>query len=189
MEVRDIARLSLIAVAVLIGVGVLYTWGTYNSLVSMDEGITAQWQQVEVQYQRRMDLVPQLVETVKGVAVQEQTVFLEVAEIRSQWQGSYDTSGLEEADKIAVTSINKLLAVVENYPELKSSENFLALQAQLEGTERRIMVQRNTYNAQVKEYNSRIRQFPASLVARAGGLEQHKYFEAVSDEAPKINFK
>jgi LemA protein len=163
---------------------------TYNGLVTAQEAVDAGWAQVESQYQRRADLIPNLVETVKGFAAQEEKVFLEVTKYRSQW-GAAKT----QEEKIAAangmdSAISRLLMVSENYPQLKSNENFLALQAQLEGTENRIAVERMRYNENVRDYNTRLKKMPGSIIAGMYGFEPKLYFEAEkgTQVAPKVNF-
>jgi LemA protein len=178
---------AIVLVALLFGGWFL---STYNGLVTSQEAVDAGWAQVESQYQRRADLIPNLVETVKGFAAQEKDIFIEVTKYRSQW-GAAKT----QDEKIAAangmdSAISRLLMVSENYPLLKSNENFLALQAQLEGTENRIAVERMRYNDNVRDYNTRLKKMPGSIIAGMYGFEPKLYFEAEkgSDVAPKVNF-
>ncbi|MFA4956944.1 MAG: LemA family protein [Candidatus Methanoperedens sp.] len=178
---------AIVLVALLFGGWFL---STYNGLVTAQEGVDAGWAQVESQYQRRADLIPNLVETVKGFAAQEEKIFLEVTKYRSQW-GAAKT----QDEKIAAangmdSAISRLLMVSENYPQLKSNENFLALQAQLEGTENRIAVERMRYNENVQDYNTRLKKMPGSIIAGMYGFTPKVYFEAEkgSEVAPKVNF-
>ncbi len=163
---------------------------TYNSLVSADEGVDAQWYQVENQYQRRADLIPNLVETVKAYAAHEETIFTEVSKYRAQWISATTQEDKITAAKGMDSSISRLLVVVENYPQLKSNENFLALQAQLEGTENRIAVERMRYNEKARDYNTLIKRMPASFVANTYGFKAKLYFEAEkgAEEAPEVKF-
>lgn len=163
---------------------------TYNSLVSADEGVDAQWYQVENQYQRRADLIPNLVETVKAYAAQEEKIFTEVTKYRSQWIAATTQDEKIAAAKGMDSSISRLLVVVENYPLLKSSDNFLALQAQLEGTENRIAVERMRYNEKARDYNTLIKRMPGSFVANTYGFKAKLYFEAEkgAEEAPAVKF-
>jgi LemA protein len=164
---------------------------TYNGLVSAQEGVDAQWSQVENQYQRRADLIPNLVETVKGIAAQEEKIFIEAMKYRSQWNAA-----TTQEEKIAAAkgmdSINSsvLIRLAENYPQLKSNENFLALQAQLEGTENRIAVERMRYKDKVEIYNTMIRRMPTSIIANMFGFKSKAYFEAArgAEEAPVVTF-
>ncbi len=170
-------------------------------MVDMDEQVTAQWAQVENQYQRRYDLIPNLVSTVKGYAKQESDVFTQVAQARSKAGGmiNIDESILNDPDKMAEFqkvqdslggALQRLLSVTENYPELKSNQNFLALQDELEGTENRISVERKRYNDTAKNYNTTIRKFPGNILAGMFGFSQKAYFSAVQEasSAPKVEF-
>ncbi|MBU4491401.1 MAG: LemA family protein [Euryarchaeota archaeon] len=163
---------------------------TYNGLVSAEEGADAQWYQVENQYQRRADLIPNLIETVKGYAAHEEKVFTEVTKYRSQWSTAATQGEKMEAAKGMDSAISRLLVVVESYPQLKANENFLALQAQLEGTENRIAVERMRYNEKVRDYNTQLKRMPSSMVAGMYGLEGKAYFEAEkgAQVAPKVKF-
>jgi LemA protein len=195
-----IAGVAVLVIAVLV-LGV-FLWGTgiYNKLVALDEGVNSAWGQVETQYQRRADLVPNLVETVKGYAKQEKDVFLGVAEARAKvGQITVTKEVLEDPNAFAKfqaaqdqlsSALSRLLAVAENYPQLKSNENFLALQTQLEGTENRISVARQRYNEVVQDYNTRIRVFPASIIAGFTGFKEKAYFKAKegADTAPSVKF-
>ena len=162
----------------------------YNTLQSQDEQIKAAWSEVVNQYQRRADLVPNLVNTVKGYAKHESGVFEEVTRLRSQW-GEAKT----QSDKVAAANqiegaLSKLLLVSENYPELKANQNFIALQDELTGTENRISVERRRYNEIVKQLNANIRRFPMNIVAGMMGLQKRDYFEAEQGAAaaPKVEF-
>lgn len=173
----------------------------YNRMVVMDEGIDAAWAQVENVYQRRMDLIPNLVETVKGYAAQEQDTFTAVAEARAKAGGVMNISDevlndpeaferFQQAQGELSGALQRLMVVSEQYPELKSNQNFLALQDQLEGTENRIAVERQRFNESVKTYNSYIRQFPRVIIANMTGFEKRAYFEANdgADQAPQVKF-
>ncbi len=173
---------------------------TYNGFVSADEGIKGAWSQVENQYQRRYDLIPNLVETVKGFAKQEREVLENVTAARAS-VGSLKVTPEVLKDPAAFqqfqraqdglsSAISRLLVVSENYPSLKSDQNFLALQSQLEGTENRISVERRRFNEVVQEYNTMIRKFPASLVASFGGFKEAQYFKAneAAQQTPQVRF-
>lgn len=175
--------------------------GTYNKMVSMDESVTSQWAEVQNQYQRRYDLIPNLVATVKGYAAHESEVYEKVAEARSQAGGvvKVDESILNDPQAFARyqqiqdqlgASLQRLLMVSENYPELKADQNFLALQDQLEGTENRITVARKNFNDQAQQYNSYIRTFPNNIIAGMSNFEKKQYFTAGSEAqtAPKVDF-
>ncbi len=162
----------------------------YNTIQTMDERVNQAQGQIETQLQRRADLVPNLVETVKGVAKQEQEVFTSIAESRSRLSGavqSGDVRQMSEANQALTQGIGRLLAIVENYPELRSSESFRALQDQLEGTENRISVARQDYNTAVGEYNAYIRRFPYNLTAMIFSQGPREYFEAAegAETVPK----
>ncbi len=179
--------LAIGLIGVLFGGFFLYA---YNGLVSAEEAVDAQWYQVENQYQRRADLIPNLVETVKGYAAQEEKILLEVTKYRSQWSAAATQEEKIEAAKGMDSAISRLLVVVENYPQLKSNENFLALQAQLEGTENRIAVERMRYNEKVRDYNTLLKRMPSSIVANMYGFGSKSYFEAEkgAEEAPEVKF-
>ena len=182
-----------IVVAGVILISLLMSIGTYNSLVAKQEAAKTAWSQVENQYQRRFDLVPNLVETVKGFAKQEREVLTEVTRLRSQWGEARTTGNIAQAQQAARgldAVLSRLLLVVERYPELKSNQNFLRLQDQLEGTENRISVERRRYNLAVQEYNVMIRRFPTSLLAGIFGFPRMDLFEAEpgAAEAPKVKF-
>ena len=175
--------------------------GSYNKMIDLDEKVSAQWAQVENQYQRRYDLIPNLVSTVKGYAKQESEVYTQVAEARSRAGGviTIDESILEDEQKMQQFqraqdslggALQRLLSVTENYPELKSNQNFLALQDQLEGTENRIAVERKKYNEIAQNYNTTIRKFPNAMLAGMFGFNSKVYFQASSDaqSAPKVEF-
>lgn len=166
----------------------------YNTIQTLDETVNKAQGQIQAQLQRRADLIPNLVNTVKGVAKQESTVFTSIAESRARLAGAVQSGNVGEMARAnaAVTSdLGRLLAIVENYPQLRSSESFRQLQDQLEGTENRIAVARQDYNAAVGEYNSYIRRFPYNLTAKVFGLgSPREYFEAApgAAEAPTVQF-
>lgn len=167
----------------------------YNRIQALDEQVNSAGSQIKVQLQRRADLIPNLVETVKGYAKQETTIFTEVAEARAKLSGAVQGGNLQEmadANQAMNAPLGRLLAIVENYPDLKSNENFRQLQDQLEGTENRISVARQDYNQAAREYNTYIRTFPYNLTAKIFGTSTPKeYFEltnAAAAEAPKVQF-
>ncbi|MFP3870111.1 MAG: LemA family protein [Syntrophobacteria bacterium] len=185
--------LPLIIIAAVILIPLLTAVGTYNALVGRQEAAKTAWSQVENQYQRRFDLIPNLVETVKGFARQEREVFTEVTRLRSQWgqaRASGDIARAQQTARGLEGALSRLLLVVENYPQLKSNENFLRLQDQLEGTENRISVERRRYNLAVQEYNTLIRSFPTNFLASMLGFTRMPLFEAEAGaaEAPKVKF-
>src|SRR5712692_6579341 len=189
MQRKTIVLLAVIGVIVFIGLG-LFAWvtGTYNALVKLDEGVNQAWAQVQNQYQRRFDLIPNLVATVKGYAQHEREVFENVAEARSSVGKINVTPEIlnnpqafrqfQDAQASLSSALTRLLAVVENYPQLKANENFLQLQAQLEGTENRIAVERQRFNQVIQEFNTRIRSFPISMIAGMFGFGSKQYFQA-----------
>lgn len=192
----------LIVLGVLVAIIIaIIAWGVgvYNGLVSMEEGVNTAWANVETQYQRRADLIPNLVNTVKGYASHERETLESVMKARSQaTQVKLDPANMTP-DKLAAyqkaqgevaTALGKLLAITENYPDLKANENFLNLQAQLEGTENRIGVARKNFNDAAKAFNVKIRKFPQSIIAGMGGFEKRSYFEAAegSEQAPVVEF-
>ena len=166
----------------------------YNRIQTFDEQINAAQGQIKVQLQRRADLVPNLVETVRGYAQQEQTIFIAVADARSRLSGAVQGGNLQEmadANQGLTGALGRLIAIAENYPQLKSNENFRALQDQLEGTENRIATARQDYNTSVQQYNSFIRRFPYVLTAKVIGKSSRQYFEVTSqaaNEVPRVNF-
>jgi LemA protein len=190
--------LGVIAVVVL----GMFMWGVgvNNRLVTLDEGVRSAWSQVENQYQRRADLIPNLVETVKGYATQEKDVFVGVAEARAKVSQMTVTKEVLDDPKTFAkfqaaqdqlgSALSRLLVVSENYPQIKSNENFLSLQTQLEGTENRITVERKRFNDVVQAYNTSIRQFPVSMIAGFRGFHEKPYFQAKegSDTAPQVKF-
>lgn len=171
----------------------LVTGCGYNTIQTYDEQVNAAGSQIKVQLQRRADLVPNLVETVKGYAKQEQTIFGEVAEARAKLAGAVQGGNLQQmaqANAALTAPLGRLLAIAENYPQLKSNENFRALQDQLEGTENRIAVARQDYNDTVSRYNAYIRRFPQVLTAKAIGKGPREYFQsdAAAAQTPKVDF-
>jgi LemA protein len=183
----------LIVVAILIVLVLIpffYLKGTYNRLVTMDEGVKAAWAQVENQLQRRYDLIPNYVETVKGYAAHEKEVFLRVTEARSKVAGAGSIQDKIEANNQLSSALSRLLVVVERYPDLKANANFIRLQDELAGTENRIAVERRRYNETVKTYNITIRRFPTNLLAGMFGFDQAAFFEVPKErqEAPKVQF-
>ena len=188
-SVGKIVGLVILGVLIVLA---LWMMSTYNSLVSLSENAKTAQADVEVQYQRRFDLIPNLVSAVQGIFTQEQTVFTALAEARTRYSGA--TAG--SADKIASINqvegaLSRLLVVVENYPQLRSSESVQKLQDQLEGTENRISVARNTYNAVVNELNKKVNFFPSNMIARIfgfGELERFKATEEAASTTPKVEF-
>lgn len=187
--------MKALIVLVVIGLIILSIFGMYigtkNTLVQKNEAVKSQWAQVDVVLQRRADLIPNLVETVKGIAQQEQKVFGDIAEARSRLLSANTPQEKIAANGQLDGALGRLLAVVENYPQLRSSENFLRLQDELAGTENRIAVERKRYNDALQDYNTYIGQFPASLFAGWAGFHRNDaYFQAseASKQAPKVQF-
>ena len=167
-----------------------YLKGTYNTLVTMDEGVKGAWAQVENQLQRRYDLIPNYVETVKGYAKHEKEVFVEVAEARSKVAGATTVNDKIQANSQLSSALGRLLLVVERYPELKANTNFIRLQDELAGTENRIAVERRRFNEIVKDYNVKIRSFPTNILAGMFGFEKAAFFQVPKEQqqAPKVKF-
>jgi LemA protein len=192
---------NLVWIIIGIVVVVLLLWGVsgYNGMVSMDEGVQGKWANVETQYQRRADLIPNLVSTVKGYATHEETTLENVVKARSEATSvKIDPTNLtpeklaeyQKAQGNVSAALGKLLMVAENYPQLKANENFLELQSQLEGTENRITVARKDFNDAAKDYNISIRRFPKNILAGLFGFDKKAYFEAESgaEKAPEVKF-
>jgi len=189
----------LAVVAVILLLAYSSVKNSYNSMVTMNEGVTAQWSQVENVYQRRSDLIPNLVKTVKGYADFEQETLTQVIEARAKaTQVTVDPTKLDaqsiqnfqNAQSGVSSALGRLMVVVEKYPELKANQGFLDLQAQLEGTENRITVERQKFNQSAQAYNTYIRMFPKNLFAGMFGFEKKAYFEAEkgAEKAPEVNF-
>src|SRR5580765_2518579 len=173
------AMIFLITIVVLILLGAGMYVSVKNTLVQKNEAVKSTWSQVDVVLQRRADLIPNLVETVKGITKQEQTVFGEIAEARSRLLSAGTPAGKIAANGQLDGALGRLLALSENYPQLKSNENFLRLQDELAGTENRIAVERKRYNDTLRDYNTYVQQFPASLFATGMGFRPNDaYFEA-----------
>ncbi|MEG8947642.1 LemA family protein [Rosettibacter firmus] len=196
-----IITLGIVAFFVII-ILLTISWGVgvYNRLVSLNESVNQAWSQVENQYQRRYDLIPNLVETVKGVANFEKETYIAVTEARAkvgqvritadQLSDPNAFQKFQQAQDGLSNAISRLLVVAENYPQLKANENFLQLQAQLEGTENRISVERMKFNQVVQDYNTQIKRFPAAIIANMTGFKEKQYFRATAEasQAPKVQF-
>lgn len=163
---------------------------SYNRLIALEGAVSGAWGNVESQYQRRFDLIPNLVSTVKGYAAHEEKLFTEITEMRSRWQGAKTVDDKVTAANGLEGAIGRLLVVVENYPVLKANENFLSLQDELAGTENRVSVERIRYNEAVMNYNIAIKRVPTNLFAKAFGFKEKKMFEAEAgaEKAPKVTF-
>lgn len=188
-------------IVIVVAIFLVYNFfsGKYNSMVTKEEAVNTEWSNVETQYQRRSDLIPNLVNTVKGFAQQEQDVLIGVTEARSKASGiSLDANNLtaenmqqfQAAQGQLNSALSRLLVTVEKYPELKSNQNFLELQAQLEGTENRIAVARKRFNESAQDYNTFVRVFPNNIISGWAGFERKPLFEADqgAEKAPEVQF-
>ena len=189
-QTQKILLIIVIVLILIVLIPFFYLKGTYNSLVAMDESVKGAWAQVENQLQRRYDLIPNLVETVKGYATHEREVFVQVTEARSKVGGATSIPDKIGANNQLSAALSRLLVVVERYPELKANTNFIRLQDELAGTENRIAVERRRYNEAVRAYNIKIRQFPTNLIAGMFGFQKAAFFEVPQErqEAPKVKF-
>ncbi|MDO8643953.1 MAG: LemA family protein [bacterium] len=158
----------------------------YNQLVTLNESITAAWAQVENVLQRRNDLIPNLVNTVKGYASHEREIFIDVAEARAKLAGAKTINEKVQADQGLESALSRLLLIVERYPDLKANQNFLALQDELSGTENRIAVERRRYNEVVQAYNILVKRFPANLIAAVAGFERKEVYFKSAEEAKQV---
>lgn len=189
-EKKSSVTVILIVIFVLIAVAILLIVPKYNSLVFGEEQVEASWSQVENQLQRRFDLIPNLVQTVKGYAAHEEEVFTQIAQARTQYGGAATVEEAAQANDNLTSALSRLLVVVENYPQLKADVQFTQLMDELAGTENRLAVARQDYNEVVRTFNSDVRSFPGSLIAGMFGFEKKEYFEAANgaETAPSVNF-
>lgn len=176
----------VVAVAV---IAVILGLSSYNGFVSLNEQINGQWAQVETQYQRRLDLIPNLVSSVQGIMKQEQKVFGDLAEARTRYSGATTVNDKAVAATGVESALSRLLVIMENYPQLKSSETVQTLMSQLEGTENRVSVERQRFNETVRVYNTKVKTVPSSLIAKMFGFNPRNYFESAkgAENAPKVN--
>lgn len=183
--------ITLIVIGVILVLSVIWFIGSYNGLVKADETVNEKWANVQTAYQRRADLIPNLVETVKGYAAHEKEVFTAVTEARAAIMSAKTPAQLQAADTQLTAALKTLFAVAENYPNLKANENFLSLQDELAGTENRVKVERDIYNNAVKALNIKTRRFPTNIVANIFGFEKKEMFEAEAgtEKAPEISFE
>jgi LemA protein len=192
MEEKNFFQRHMGLVVFLVIVVALVGWGVskYNGFVTQNEQITAQWSQVENQYQRRFDLIPNVEATVKGVAGQEQKVFGEIAEARTRYSGATTPDEKAAAAGQVESALGRLLVIAENYPVLQSSQSFRDLIVTLEGTENRISVERMKYNDLVRVLNTEVKRFPTSILAMIFGVKERTYFEVpeANQVAPKVDF-
>jgi LemA protein len=184
-------RMSRLLAPALLAIVVLALPGcSYNSFTSLDEAIKASWGEVQNQLQRRNDLIPNLVETVKGFAAQEKQILETIAQSREKLAGARTPEDTIKAANEQSSALARLLVIVENYPQLKSDQGFLRLQDELSGTENRIAVARRRYNEQIQAYNTLRRRFPSNITAGMFGFKEHPYFEAppAAQQVPKVDF-
>ncbi len=182
--------IAVVVIAVILLIFYSGIKGYYNSFVTLDEGVKASWAQVENQLQRRYDLIPNLIETVKGFAAQEKDVFISVTEARSKVAGATNIPDKIAANNQLTGALSRLLVTVERYPDIKSNQNFIRLQDELAGTENRIAVERRRYNEAVKTYNVKIRTFPANIMAGIFGFSKADFFEVPESAkgVPQVKF-
>ncbi len=188
MERGKILIVILVAILIVLFFSLL---STYNTIVSLQENVNASWAHLESQLQRRYDLIPNLLETVKGYAQHERSVLIEVTALRAKVAKAKDVQEKISANNELTGALGRLLVVLERYPELKSNQNFIRLGDELAGTENRIAVERRRYNEAVRAYNTKIRTFPGNIVAKIFGFHKAPFFEAPSEakELPKVEFK
>jgi len=179
--------IALLAIFAVLG---LFAFSTYNGLVTSEEAVSSAWSQVENQLQRRLDLIPNLVNTVKGYAAHEETIFTEVTRAREKLIGAGSLAEMAEANQELSGALSRLLAIAENYPQLKADANFRQLSDELAGTENRIATSRMDYNNAVQSYNTKIRRFPTVIFANMLGFERKDYFQAEegASQVPKVDF-
>ena len=187
MKKSSIAIIVVIVILLLIVIGGI---SSYNGLVGLSEEVDNKFATIDTMLQRRADLIPNLVNTVKGYTNQEQSVIDSVTEARAKLNNANSVADKANADQELTSALNNLLVVVENYPDLKSSENFINLQDELAGTENRIATARKDYNDAVKEYNAKIKRFPTNIISGMFGFEEKEYFQATegSEEVPTVDF-
>ncbi|MFA5879771.1 MAG: LemA family protein [Candidatus Margulisiibacteriota bacterium] len=189
---KKMTTLQIILIAAVVAVFGLIFWyfGTKNSLVTLQETVNSSWAQVENQMQRRIDLIPNLVNTVKGYAIHEKTVFTDIANARAKLSGATNINSKIKAYNGIESALSRLLMIVENYPQLKANESFNRLMDELAGTENRIAVERKRYNENVRIYNQKIRMVPTSIVAKMAGFTKINYFKITekAKEVPTVKF-
>ncbi len=180
----------IIGIVVIVAVVLLYGLTTYNSLVGLNLSADTQWKQVEVDYQRRLDLIPNLVESVKGIMKQETAVFTAIADARTKYAGATTAEAKAAATGQVESALGRLLVITENYPQLKSSDTVQTLMSQLEGTENRISVERMRFNETIMAYNLKVMRFPSSIVASMFGFKERQGFAAAAgaEKAPEVHF-
>ena len=192
MVVRKLSKGLKTTLIILVIIAVIFfpLIGSYNSMVGLDQKVNAASSNIDTQLQRRSDLIPNLVQTVKGYAAQEQTIFTDVANARAKLAGAQNITDKANADSQLSGALSRLLVVVESYPDLKSSTNFRDLSVALEGTENRIAIARQDYNTAVTDYNTAIRRFPNSIISGVFRFDQKPYYKASqgAQEVPKVEF-
>ena len=183
-------KILLIVGGIILVIGLLIG-GSYNTMVKLDEEVSGQYANIETTLQRRTDLIPNLVNAVKGYASHEEDLFTDLAEAKAKMMGASSVDELEKANNEVTASLGRLFALSEAYPELKANQNFIQLQDELAGTENRIAVARKDYNNVVKKYNATIKTFPKVILAGMFGFDEKDYFEASSnaDKVPDVNFE
>ncbi len=188
MKKGIIILIVVIALFAILGISLI---GTYNNLVTANEGVNGKWSQVENQMQRRYDLIPNLVETVKGYATHEETIFTDIADARSKLAGAQSIDDKVAADSELSSALSRLLMIVENYPDLKANQNFIALQDELAGTENRLAIARKDYNDTVQGFNATIQKFPTNMFVGMFGFDKYAYYEAEDEaaKAPVVKFE
>jgi len=190
MANRNPLWIVLTVICIILIIGVMWFIGSYNGLVRADETVNEKWANVQSAYQRRADLIPNLVETVKTYSDYEGDILTEITEARSSVAKASTPGQMAAADGQLTSALSRLLVVVENYPNLKANENYLSLQDELAGTENRVKVERDIYNGAVRNFNVKVRKFPTNIIAGMFGFEKHEMFEADegTDEAVKVDF-
>ena len=183
------AFITLIVLVVILAVIIFYVWGLYNSLVTTKMRVAESWSGIDVQLKRRADLIPNLVETVKGYATHEREVFQKVTEARTALMGAKGAKEAGQAENMLTGALKSLFAVAENYPELKASQNFMDLQNELSDTETKIAASRQFYNSNVLDYNTKIKVFPNVLLAQPFGFAAADFFQATEEEQKKVEVK
>ncbi len=187
---RGSALIIVIAIIAVIGIAAMLVIPKYNNLVTGEETVDAAWAQVENQLQRRFDLIPNLVNTVKGYANHEEEVFTQIAQARTKYGGADTVEEAADANNDLSSGLSRLLVIVENYPELKADVQFTRLMDELAGTENRLAVARKDYNNTVQSFNNNVRRFPGNLIAGMFGFEKKDYFEIKDgvEESPTVDF-
>lgn len=182
-------KTTIVIIGILVLI-ILYGWATYNSLVTLSVNADTQWKQVETLYQRRFDLIPNVVEVSKGIMKQEQAVFTAIADARTRYAGAVTPNDRAQAASQVEGALARLLVITENYPELRSSESVQSVIVELEGSENRISVERMRFNDEIRNYNLKVMRFPSSIIASISGFDSRSYFEATpgSEVVPQVRY-